>query len=60
MDSETKAVLSPWIDPAELRALEGKYPQLPRSDLVQALEDYWPVRHEVESAIESALQARGA
>lgn len=54
---------APWIDPHELDELCERFPGLPRAYVALALEAYWPVKADVESALQRLLQnleAKGA
>ena len=45
----------PWIDPREIDELVARYPSIPRSRIELALEAYWPVKHDVEAALNAIL-----
>lgn len=54
---------APWIDPQELNDLCERFAALPRAHVALALEAYWPVKADVESALQRLLQrheAKGA
>ncbi len=45
----------PWIDPREIDDLVARYPSIPRSRVELALEAYWPVKDDVEAALNAIL-----
>ncbi len=45
----------PWIDPRELEDLVARFPSIPRSRVELALEAYWPVKDDVEAALNAIL-----
>ena len=53
---------APWIDAAEVEDLAARFPTIPRSRVELVLQAYWPVRTDVENAMQGlvALQQQGA
>jgi hypothetical protein len=51
---------APWIDPQELDSLCKQYPELSRALVSLALEAYWPVKADVEAALQGLMQSQGA
>ena len=51
---------SPWMDTREIDDLAERYPSLPRSRGELAFEAYWPMKSDVEKALDDlvALQQR--
>jgi hypothetical protein len=51
---------SPWVDPREIDELAARYPSLSRSRVELAFEAYWPMKNDVETALDQlvALQQR--
>jgi hypothetical protein len=46
---------APWIDVAEVEDLAARYPSIPRSRVELVLQAYWPVKTDVEAAMEGLL-----
>lgn len=49
---------APWIDPGELDQLCEQYPDLSRALVSLALEAYWPVKADVENALQGLVRSR--
>jgi hypothetical protein len=46
---------APWIDAAEVEDLAARFPTIPRSRVELVLQAYWPVKTDVEAAMEGLL-----
>ena len=46
---------APWIDIAEVEDLAARYPMIPRSRVELVLQAYWPVKTDVEAAMEGLV-----
>jgi len=46
---------APWIDAAEVEDLAARFPTIPRSRVELVLQAYWPVKTDVEAAMEALL-----
>lgn len=48
---------APWIDVAEVEDLAARYPMISRSRVELVLQAYWPVKTDVEAAMEGLVAA---